>query len=317
MDIITDFLVLMQKLQWISVALLLGLGLATLIVGVARRNVAIVLLGLFVGAGQFVFPILGNASLESSIEQRRASVSAMPRVRLPARYPAQIVVFGDGSSGNGALSVDEIGRLMIMTDIEEVLLISSQQRLYMSRPDNSRECRAAVIEQEKLRALGLLSNDDFARLHAIESRCRPTSRAAFTLRPSRLQVRMDRGVTRDARGRNPAPRAIQIEWVDNGRKRLVHYDEMPNIPYPDSATSLLPEGYVYPCDAFDHPQIIRNILDGAAQPAIAADLMRRPRDQRLCVQSEAPALPESIEQKEQIQAAFHTRQRQLLERRNW
>jgi hypothetical protein len=313
MEIITDFLILMQKLQWVMVGLLLVAGLAAAGIGMVRRRLWMVALGALIGGGQFLLPALGNASLAASIEARRAVVRDMPRVHLPVTYPRQMILFGD------RMRRSDVERLMVMTDIDEVIIID-YDRKYFSRVDHSVPCREAITALEHLQALGLssaLSEAEIRRHIATERGCLPSSDAAFPLRPNRIEVRFDGRVTRDARGRGVAPRAIQIDLVDNGRSSLVHYDEMPIIASPNSATNLLPDGYAYPCFGFDHGQIIRNILDSALHPTDASRLMQRVRESSTCIQSVAPEIFETFEQRDEWREAFRREQLQRMAARRW
>lgn len=274
--------------------------------GVRQKNSRLVVLGIAIGLTPILIPAAINRSRDSAREGRRAAVAAMPREVLASAYPHQMLFRGD-------LAWVDVARLMILTDLDQLLVENGNGTVSYSRPDHSLRCRAATLaagrsddalvarsphahenmsqsEQWNADRLELLAQmRRRAAARQIFKHCGPADRRASRLSATYLLVRTDATVTRRARDRRAIPQAIQIDLIENGREHLIHYDEMPVADARFSTLALPLDSPRYPCPAgFDDAQIIANVLDAAREPGNTDALMAREGARYTCVLSRPP-----------------------------
>ena len=274
----------MQALLIAKVAIFLTIGIGAAIAGLVMRKPWIIALGLAIAFGQFASPWLSNMSFKSEIESRRQYVKELPRTPIPNDYPPRLVLEGDISPSPagwfiaaGYFNEVNIGGLrLVANDGGPACREAALAIVNPDRPGERTEFAGNPYEQIKMctRVAGQASP------HA----------DAIILRIGNRTKLFDKENAR----RNGAPRAIQISLRRDGKDVLAHYDEMPILAYPKSATQLLPEGYDYPCSKFAYLQITANLLDTARQPTKAAHLLQRGAIRRAryddCIASIAPKL---------------------------
>ena len=281
MDIITEFLAAMQTLMLAQVVLLLAAGLGLALFGLVKRNYWLVALGCVLAFGQFVLPWLSNRAQSSGIEARRDYVRRLPTVPLPADYPRRLIIEGD--------IVPNPPAWFVAAGYVDAVDISGQRFVAAPGIDGCREAAMAVLDPDTPASRQRREGNPRGKLRQCVSAGPPQQDGdAIILRIGNRTTLFDRENAR----RHGAPVAIQFSIRRGGRESLVHYDEMPILPRPSSATQLLPEGYDYPCPGFATLQIVANFLDAARDPARATTLRQRGAARRSqydpCIASAAP-----------------------------
>ncbi len=306
MNFLVSLLKIGTYLQWIAMGTIIAVGAGIVLRGLQLRNRVLAGLGLAVGLSPVLVPMALNRSSESGREERRAAVAAIPREALAGAYPRQMVFRGE-------LAWPDVARLMVLTDLDQVLVQNSNGTIWYSRPDHSDRCRTAAraagrsgdpLEPHLRQTQGRLSRSERWKAERIDliaqmdnrliagqilKRCGPTERHAFKLSATYLLARTDGSVTHRAQDRRAIPQAIQIDLIESGREHLVYYDEMPVADAKFSALSLPLDSPKYSCSAgFDDAQVIANVLDAAREPSRNDALMARGGARDTCVQSRAP-----------------------------
>lgn len=284
MEIIVQFLEAMQALLIAKVALFLTIGIGAAIVGVAMRKPWIVALGLALAFGQFAWPGLSNMGFKSEIESRRQYVKELPKTPIPKDYPPRLVLEGD-------ISPSPAGWFIAAGYVNEVD-IGGLRLVANDGVPACREAALAIVNPNRPGERTEFAGNPYERIKMctrVAGQASPHA-DAIILRIGNRTKFFDRENAR----RHGAPRAIQISLRHDEKDVLAHYDEMPILAYPKSATQLLPEGYDYPCSKFAYLQITANLLDAAKQPPETARLLQRGAIRRSqydeCVASVAPKL---------------------------
>ena len=284
MEIIDQFLQAMQALLIAKVAIFLAIGISAAIAGLAMRKPWIIGLGLAIAFGQFALPWLSNMGFKSEIESRRQYVNELPKTPIPKDYPPRLVLEGD-------ISPSPAGWFLAAGYVNEVDIGG----LRLVANDGGPACRGAalaIVNPDRPGERTEFAGNPYERIKLctrVAGRASPHADAIILRIGNRTEL-FDRENAR----RHGAPRAIQISLRRGGKEVLAHYDEMPILAYPKSATQLLPEGYDYPCSRFAYLQITANLLDAAKQPTKAEGLLQRGAIRRSqydeCVASVAPIL---------------------------
>lgn len=306
MEFLKTILEIATYLQWIAVAMFILGGIGLALHGLQKSNSRIVVLGMAIGFSPFLVPAAINTVQKLQRQARRAAVAAMPREALPADYPRQLLFRGD-------IDRQDVARLMVLTDLDQIMVENSSGRLWYSGADHSERCRSAVgVARHRdsssvspaSRPRGKLFypaqweadrreiNAQIEQLKAtnkIRVACGPHDFRPFGFSSTYLVARADQAVTRRAQDRRAAPEAIQIDLVKGGRVHLIHYDEMP-VTDAQFSTFMLP--LIHPkfscAGGFDDAQVIINVLDVARDRARVDAIIRREGRNDLCVVSEAP-----------------------------
>ncbi len=277
MDVLVWILQVGQAAQWVALTLVVVAAIGLIAAGAWRREPRLVLLGAVVGLLPIRGPMLVNRARADARADRRTAIAALPRVPFPAAYPRQMVV-------KGQLLSRDVARLMILTDLDEVIVDDGGDRQWFSRPDHSPSCRAAATAIAAAEVPGSRSADraEWARqrraaaiARPVYAGCLPSGTTPFPIAKERLLVRLDGKVTHRAQDRGPAPQAIQIDLVGPKRETLVYYDEMPILPMTSSSTRLITSPPRYPCQGFQDTQVIANVLDAAKNRPQSAAVMTR------------------------------------------
>ena len=282
MEIIVKFLEAMQLLLLAKVALFLVIGLGLGIAGFVTHRYWLVAVGAVVALGQFAWPWLSNRHLESEIAERREYVRTLPKVALPADYPRRLVIEGD-------LSPNPPGWFIAAGYFDEVD-VGGRRWITASSSSACREAALAILDPDRPGERRKFGANPYQRVKDCVVDAGPAldNAEAIVLRVDGRTTLYDRKNAR-LQGR---PRSIQLSVRGDGKEELVHYDEMPTLAYPKSATRLLPEGYDYPCSRFAYLQIVANVLDAAKVPAQAEGIRRRGAVRRSeyddCIASIAP-----------------------------
>lgn len=287
MDIVTNFLTAMQALMLVKVVLLLAVGLGLAIFGVVRRKHWLVAVGLVLAFGQFAWPWLSNRAQDSGVAARRNHVRHLPTTPLRADYPRRLIVEGD--------IVPNPPAWFIAAGYVDAVDIDGQRLVAVPGVDGCREAAMATFDPNAAASRKRREGNPRGKLRPRDKlrQCVSAGPAqeggdAIILRVGNRTTLFDRENAR----RHGAPVAIQLSVRSGGRELLVHYDEMPILARPSSATRLLPEGDGYPCPGFATIQIVANFLDAAREPARAALFHQRGAARRSqydpCIASAAP-----------------------------
>lgn len=293
MEIIVKFLEAMQLLLLAKVAMFLVLGLGLVIAGLVKHKRWLVAIGLVVALGQFAWPWLSNMIFEGQINSRRAYVSKLETAPIPLNYPRRLVLEGElrRNQPSWFIATGYVDEVDIVNDSSE--RSTSATRFVAAGPAN--ECRDAALSLANPDPAAPESKSEVNSYKFLENCARAAGPAdrdadAIILRLGRRTTLYDKENARH----NGAPRAIQISFRINGKEVLAHYDEMPSLSMPKSATKLLPDGYEYPCSEFAEVQIVANLLDAARLPAQRAGLLKRayPRHSQYdpCIVSITPVI---------------------------
>jgi hypothetical protein len=264
-EIITWFLEAVQVLLLAKVAMLLVAGLGLALTGFLKRKRWLIALGLLIAFGQFAWPLIFNASYDNVIDARRDYVRNLPKAPIPADYPRRIVIIGD-------LTPKPPGWFIAAGYADEVD-VEGQRFVAAQGIEQCREAALALADPEGKASRTSFEGNPYPRVKACatEAGLAKPDADAVIVRIGNKTTLFDRENAR----RHGAPRAIQVSVRRNSQEKLAHYDEMPILGSPSSATQLLPEQYDYPCPDFAYLQIVANLLDAARQPAQAARLMQR------------------------------------------
>ena len=303
MEIITKFLDAMQILLFAKVALFLALGLVLVFVGIFKKNRWLIGLGILAAFGQFVWPWFSNASYEGQISDRRNFVLAIPKTPIQPNYPRRLIVEGDASNMLPA------GWFIYLGYFDEV----DQDGVRWVAAPSAKGCRDAALNvrdpnpdkeatDERIRRFNKQKDAKLSPFQQLKA-CTVRGEAALPgadaiiLRIGNNTKLWDRAAARRIGG----PAAIQVSVLQGGKETLAHYDEMPALRYQSSTLALLPPGYKYPCNGFDYPQIVANLLDGARQPSLRKQSMERgERLQRSkydpCIASKAPVPEQDLKE---------------------
>ncbi|MDZ3830328.1 MAG: hypothetical protein U0S50_00755 [Sphingopyxis sp.] len=284
MEIIVDFLKTMQFLLLVKIALFLVIGFGLGAAGFVTRKWWLVAIGLVLALGQFVWPWVSNRSYENEIEARREYVQKLPKIPLTGNYPRLLVLEGD-------LSPVPPSWFIAVGYFDKVDFLG--RRLAASQSAAScREAALAIHDPGNPRMPRRFGKNAHQWLEKCTEDTGPSTpdADALILRIDRKTTLYDRKQVR-LRG---IPRSIQLSLRRNKKEKLVHYDEIPTLAYPESATRLLPEGYYQACKQFNNLQIVSNILDAAMSPNQANSLMKRGSVRRSeydsCIASIAPQI---------------------------
>jgi hypothetical protein len=293
MEIVVKFLVAMQALMLAMAALYVVVGIGIAIAGLFMRKVWMVAIGLVLAFGQFVWPWVSNKTFGNQIEARRAFVQNLPKAPVPADYPRRLVLEGDIDPNPpawfiGAGYVDEVD----VANYDDERTVRGERLVAAGDAAACRKAALAIANPDGPTEREKYEGNPYPRIKACTRAAGPSSpnADAVILRVGNRTTLFDRENAR----RHGAPNAIQLSLRRGGKEVLLHYDEMPILASPKSATRLLPEGYEYPCKRFAYFQIVANLLDAARQPARASALLKRGAVRRSeyddCIASIAPYL---------------------------